>query len=79
MTKAQEVPGSLLLHVQRSGPNLQRLFVPVTQVSASPSPNTFVPKYLNMNLGQELNTNNLLPSSRVVTANFDKLHPFGLG
>lgn len=46
-------------------------FVPVTQVSASPFSNIFVPKYVNMNLGKKVNMNHLLPSSQIMT-NFIK-------
>lgn len=46
-------------------------FVPMTQVSASPFSNIFVPKYVNMNLGKEVNMNHLLPSSQIMT-NFIK-------
>lgn len=42
-------------------------FVPVTRVSASPFSNTFVPKYVNRNLGKEVNMNHLLPSSQIMT------------
>lgn len=54
MTEAEKVTVSPLLQAQYPVPF-------VTEVSASPSPHTFVSKYLNMNLGKVESMSNLLP------------------